>query len=208
MTNYTDIVHRALHAATAPISGAELYEQIDSITERHQISSALSHLVKTGRATVVSEEKRLGSSKPARLYQSLVAPKDALDSASAEDLRDMAEEAEARARAAELESQPAGPTSASAPLVPPPTGRITPPAPTVPPPRSGLRRHPALADIQREMDALRAHFDRAISLQPSIQRGAELAAALRAGIPQLEPLAPHYSAIITEAAAALEEFTA
>lgn len=67
-----------------------------------------------------------------------------------------------------------------------------------------LPQHPALADIQRELGHLQAYFERPASLQ----RGAELAAALRLGIPHLERLLPHYTATITEAADALEELSA
>ena len=204
MTNYTDIVHRALFAQPAPVSGAELFELVDSVTERSQISNALSQLVKTGRAEMVGTQKTTG--KPVRLYRALVAPDHALDSASQADMRELAAEAErveARARAAELDSRPGVPISASQPLRvgPPAITRVTNPAPTP-------RTHPALAEIQRELDGLRRHFESASSLQPSIQRGLELAAELKLGIPVFAAVAPKWCDAVKEAVDLLEELAA
>lgn len=75
-----------------------------------------------------------------------------------------------------------------------------------------LGRHPALAEIQRELSRLHSAFARgcvnsALADGARLQQGAELAAALRLGIPHLMPLLPHYASKISEAADALEEFS-
>lgn len=220
MTNYTDIVHRALWGRAEPITAADLFRELDMIEDRATVTNAVSYLLKLGRVEVAGHKTVKG--RAVRLYRAVVAPDHSLgDSASAEDLRAMAAEAEDRARAAELESRPlprqGGPVAAP-PVVydgagrvafpPVANGAITAESPTPAPKVGMLRAHPALADLQRELDAMRGYFDSAASLGPRIQRGAELAAALKAGIPVFEDRLPRYTDAIRETVNLLEELAA
>ena len=118
------------------------------------------------------------------------------------------EHAEARALAAEQDARPlAGgwqwsPTAAQADDDPRrPESRHQPNA-------AGARTSITLDHLQHEMDALREHLTHATSIRPSVQRGAELAAALRTIRPVIDQYAPLAGDMLDEAASALEEFAA